>query len=141
MLSLKNHAAAVLYVAKMESNNRFKSMQLAIALIAGLEDPNYVRTGDVLRIVAETHDLLTQHRLIYRPMSSLVDTVVRFGNINVGQKTSSIDDIFDAMISNIRLMRVKTDTEERLVEWETGLDPSFFAAMENEISKNLELVI
>lgn len=132
MLSLKNHAAAVLYVAKTESDNRFKSMQLAISLIAGLEDQNYVRIGDVLRIVAETHDLLTQHGLITRPMASLVDTVVRFENVNIGQKPSSITDIFDAMMCNIRLMRVTTDAGERLVEWESGLDPSFVEAMEHE---------
>jgi hypothetical protein len=131
MLSLKNHAAAVLYVAKSESNNRLKSMQLAISLIAGLKDPNYVRIGDVLRIVAETHDVLTQHGLITRPMALLVDTIVRFCNINVGQKISSIDDVFGAMITNIRLMRVQTDSGERLVEWESGLDSSFFDGMEN----------
>lgn len=136
MLKLLGNHAAVMHVAKGPLRSKYPQLQLlqaAIAVLAGLPQAQWVREGDVLRIVAALHDELTQHGLLSRPAQDIVESFITravYDSMQRNRKTPEPATLLrEALLSNIVLTRIRTEDGLRLVEWEDALPVGFEAAV------------
>ncbi len=133
MLVLKGNAAAVMLVAKNALQEAGASdlarLRVAIAAMCGLTSGEGVRVGSVLRIVAALHDDLTAEGLIRNPAQTMVESLSHY--YVTGEPTeSALELMLSCMLSNIRLMRIRTEDGVRIVDWESNLPTTFVADVE-----------
>lgn len=142
MLKLSGNAAAIVHAVKELHTKHpadLRLLQAAIAVTAGVSKLEWVREGDVLRLVAELHDELTRHGLVHRPAEQLVETFLRslmFDRIHPQPEgaTSATTLVREAMVSNIMLVRVRSEFGERLLDWATDLPVDFDASVDALLS-------
>jgi len=130
---LRGNSAAVMAIAKRGMDGadypNLLRLQAAIAVMAGLRSPSDVRIGEVLRIVATLHDELTEGRLLYKPAQSLVDSLVR-SYVMGPPKEDAPRLLLNCLLSNMCVMRIRTEGGEQLVDWESELPEDFRAHVE-----------
>ena len=127
MLILKGNSAAICLAAKGGLDRiptELERLQAGIAIMAGLSKPQDVRQGDVIRMVADLHDELIAQGLLARPTLGLLEhmRIMTFGN---GPAPSPADLLLGALLSNIRLMRVRTDQDIQLIDFHSELPERF----------------
>lgn len=122
-LVLKGHEAAVLMASKGEFDNvdasRLDCLKAAFAVLSGLRSSGDVRTGDVLRIVSQVHDKLTEAAILRRPMQSMLDVLQRdlmFLNKN-DREPSAADFFLNGMMSSIACMSIRSEDGDRVLYW------------------------
>jgi hypothetical protein len=129
MLKFEGHQAAVILAAKNGFENipgsHLHSLQSAFAVLAGLPNATDVRMGDVISIVSQVHDLLTQHGLIRKPMESMFDSLKSALMFRRNEPPDTPTFFLNAMISNITCTRIRSEAGEELFNWRDGLEPDF----------------
>lgn len=122
MLNLTGIDAAVMCIAKAEvapiNGTRFEMLRAAMAVLCGLTSPGHVEEGDVLQAAANLHDKLTEASLIQRPASAIASALISAQY--VAQGAGQLDGptlLFRALLGNIAVTRVVSETGVRLVDW------------------------
>ena len=135
MLTLNGNSAAVMLVAKggLRDLNvpSLERLQCAIAVMAGLTNPLWVKLGDVLRIVADVHDQVSSLGLLKNSARAMADSVCQSVILSDRARLAEMPcpgtALMNAMLSNLTCMRIGTEDGERLIDWTSKLPIGFEA--------------
>lgn len=134
MLTLTGRDALVFHVAKGGLRNLpdpVVRLRVAIAVWAGLASSDHVRIGDLLSIVSDVVDRLVGAGCLERPLRDLVSyiTMMEFADerLKVREHTSRAELVLGGMMSALQNSRIRTDSGEQLIEWQSALPADFEA--------------
>lgn len=120
---LTGMSAVVMHAAKSNlqaQDDLIEHLRRSIAVAAGFANPAVVSLGDMLYLVSRTHDFLVEQGLITRSAQQLVENT-RY--LPSDMPPSKI--LLTGMLNVLRLMRVRTQANEVLLEWQSGLPKRF----------------